>query len=169
MPTKDVSKAAQARPRAATTGDNTNSLLRRKVEDTETLLGISRSQLAQALLVERATVYQWFRGAQPRQKTAQRLDSLLAIAKAWHDSNIGSARAAWNLHLKGADRSLGELLSSDPLEAHQLHRLIQSTPQGKEPELVSPASELEGFPAQTALEERRRRRRIFPPTYFSGD
>ncbi len=147
--------------------DKFTSLFRRNVEETEQLLGITRSQLAQALLVERATVYQWFRGAQPRPKTIERLDNLLAIAKAWQKSNMGSARTAWHLQLRGADRSLGELLASEPLEVGALQSLIESSYSGNEPEAISPSSELEGFPAQNAVEERRRRRKMYPPTYSS--
>src|SRR6185436_10708794 len=46
------------------------------IENLEASLNFTRSQLAQALGVERATLYQWFRGAEPRSKTGERLETL---------------------------------------------------------------------------------------------
>jgi Helix-turn-helix len=147
--------------------EGSNSLFKRTVENVEAQFGITRSQLAQALLVERATLYQWFRGAQPRPKTAERLSALQSVARAWRQANLGPARTMWHLRMRGSDQSLGELLSSEPLQVNALNKLIQDTASQPESEIPSPSSELEGFPSQNALEERRRRRRTYPPTFPS--
>jgi transcriptional regulator with XRE-family HTH domain len=149
--------------------DESAVLLKSNIEDIERLLGLTRSQLAQALLVERATVYQWFRGSRPRPKTAERVDHLLSIAKAWRAAGMGSARTAWYLKLRGADRPLGELLASEPLETEALSQLIQPAAQKAEPVKSAPVSGLEGFPADSALEQRRRRWNLFPPTFSSEE
>jgi hypothetical protein len=171
---RHISHAKEAQP-AVYAGKGTRRLgesaviLKRNIEEIESLLGVTRSQLAQALLVERATIYQWFRSAQPRSRTAERVDRLLTIAREWRDAGIGSARSAWYLKLPGSGRALGEMLASEPLDMDALRHLIRGA--ANQPESVSEGAQsgLEGFAAKSAHEERRRRRKLFPPTFSSEE
>ena len=139
----------------------------RHIEDIDTALRLTRSQLAQALQVERATLYQWLRGAQPRAKTGERLEQLQQFATEWNRAGLGSARATWYLRVPGSEHTLGSLLMQDPLDLEQLRAYIRhakQAPQEMEPAEVKPVY---GFPADDRLEERRREGEFFPPT-FSG-
>lgn len=136
-----------------------------RLQKIESVMGLTRSQLAQALLVERATLYQWFRGAQPRPRTLARIDELSRVARAWQAAGLGSARGLWYLRPPQGQRSLGELLSADSLDLAQLHALIRMMGRdSKRLEIVQPAG-IEGFPAEDAAEARRRVHDLFPPTF----
>jgi transcriptional regulator with XRE-family HTH domain len=141
----------------------------RHIEDLEASLHLTKSQLAQALGVERATLYQWFRGVQPRPRTGERLEQLRQFAVEWNRAGLGSARAAWHLRVPGGQHTLGALLTQDlvnldELRAHIQH--VQHTPQAME--LVEPKA-ADGFDADDRLEERRRSRALFPPTFSDSE
>ena len=141
----------------------------RHVEELETRLHLTRSQLAQAIGVERATLYQWFRGVQPRAKTGERLEQLRQFSEEWTRAGLGSARAAWYLRVPESEHTLGALLTQDPLDIVQLGKYIQhakQTPQSME--IVEPKS-VRGFAAEDKVEERRRRSEFFPPTFRHSD
>jgi transcriptional regulator with XRE-family HTH domain len=135
------------------------------LNDIEASLHLTRSQLSQALQVERATLYQWFRGALPRAKTIARIEQLASVAKAWSDAGLGSARGLWGAKVQGTRNTLGELLREDELDIDRLHDLIDTAKKSMAAlELVEPEG-IMGFPADSAREERRRNRDIFPATF----
>ena len=59
------------------------------LHEIESSLQLTRSQLAQSLQVERATLYQWFRGALPRQKTITRIEQLSLFGEGMASSWTG--------------------------------------------------------------------------------
>src|SRR5688572_20835341 len=58
-----------SQPRAASLTIVSEPVITKYIEELESSLKLTRSQIAQALGVERATFYQWLRGSQPRPKT----------------------------------------------------------------------------------------------------
>jgi hypothetical protein len=148
---------------------SSDSLLTRNLSEIESALQLTRSQLSQALLVKRATLYKWFRGAQPRQRTAVRIGQLTQLAREWRAAGLGSARGSWYLRVSGAALSFGEMLTAKSFEVTNLRALIGAA--AKQPgdlEMVEPAG-IEGFPAENEAEERRRRRDLFPPTFVDKE
>lgn len=140
----------------------------RHIEDVELKLGLTRSQIAQALGVERATLYQWFRGAQPRPRTGDRLELVRQFAEEWSRAGLGSARAAWHLRIPGSTSTLGALLMQEPMPRGELGSFIrhmQSAPKRME---IGPPKQIYGFSAEDDLEQRRREGEILPPS-FHGD
>lgn len=135
------------------------------LSDIEASLHLTRSQLSQALRVERATLYQWFRGVLPRDKTIARIEQLASVAKTWRDAGLGSARGLWGAKVQGTHNTLGELLREDQLDVARLHNLIGAAKESMAGlELIEPAG-IMGFPAESAREERRRNRDLFPATF----
>ena len=136
------------------------------IEDIESRLQLTRSQIAQALRVERATMYQWFRGAQPRsRKTLERIEKLRKFAIAWSDAELGSARSSWYFRQPNGQLTLGEMLTEEQLDEEKLLEVIQQmlhTPDTME--FVEPDG-IYGFPAENSAEEQRRRNGFFAPTY----
>lgn len=135
------------------------------LHEIESSLQLTRSQLAQSLQVERATLYQWFRGALPRQKTITRIEQLSLFAKEWRQAGLGSARGYWSVRSGEAASPLGDLLGADQIDFDQLRALIHTASQNAAGlGIVEPAG-IEGFAAENAVEERRRNRDLFPPTF----
>ncbi len=134
----------------------------------EESLGLTRSQLAEALRVERPTLYQWLRGSQPRQGNLARLTTLRSIASDWDDVELGSASSAWSMRFPG-ESSLAELLTAEEIDFDAIRlfmRHLRDTPEAME--FVEP-KEIYGFPAESELEERRRRASFFPPLLSDSD
>lgn len=143
---------------------NATTLVTRHIEDLEAILHLTRSQIAQALGVERATLYQWFRGAQPRPRTGERLEQLRQFATAWQLAGLGSARAAWHLKVPGSERTLGALLTADPIDLNQLQGHIRHAQQAPQTmEFVEPKA-APVVVTDDPREERHRNREFFPPT-----
>lgn len=137
----------------------------RYVENLEADLQLTKSQLAQALSVERATLYQWFRGAQPRTRTIERLEQLRQFATEWRGAGLGSARAAWHLRISGGEHTLGSLLTREVLDFDLLRAHIRHAQRAPESmELVQPKASY-GFPSPDEKAERKRDREVFPPTF----
>jgi hypothetical protein len=147
------------------TNDQSPSLVTRSLETLESQLQLTKSQLAAALQVERATLYQWFRGVQPRSRARDRIMALEQFAQAWVAAGLGSARASWHMRLPGDPRSgtLGEMLTAQQLNMDDLHQLIRAAAAG--PLETAELGGVEGFPAEDELEQRRRRRDKYAPSY----
>lgn len=145
------------------------STVTREVRDIEARLQLTRSQLAQALRVERATVYKWFRGSIPRSaRTLQRIDQLRQFALAWSAAALGSARAAWYFRRPGTP-TLGEMLTDETLDSERLLQLVQQMQQAPaDVELVEPKG-IYGFPAESEAEALRRRNAFFAATYSENE
>jgi transcriptional regulator with XRE-family HTH domain len=140
-----------------------------RLEAIESAMGLTRSQLAQVLLVERATLHHWLRGAQPCTRSLERIDELAQVAQAWQKAGLGSARGAWYLRAPTGRLPLGELLSTGPLDQTALQQLIRTVAQDPNGlETVLPRG-LEGFPPEDAMEARRRTRDLFAPTFSDKD
>ncbi len=139
------------------------------IEELESSLKFTRSQIAQALGVERATLYQWFRGAQPRPKTGERLETIRQFAEEWKRAGLGSARAAWHFRAPGNDKTLGLLLTAEEIDLQKLRMHIQYAQRSPQAlQLVSPRVS-GGFSAKDSSEERKRTRALFPPTYSESE
>ncbi len=139
------------------------------VEKLEADLRLTKSQLARALLVERATLYQWLRGAQPRARTIERLEQLRQFATEWKEAGLSSARAGWHFRVPGAAHTLGFLLTQDPMNFEELRRHIRHTRQAPETmELVEPKASF-GFSSPNESAERKRDRETFPPTFSNNE
>lgn len=145
--------------------DQSASLVTRSLETLESQLQLTRSQLASALQVERATLYQWFRGVQPRSRARDRIVALEHFAREWVAAGLGSARASWHMRTPGdaMSRTLGEMLSAEHLNMEALRVLIGAA--GVGPLELAELRGIEGFPAEDALEQRRRRRDKYAPSY----
>jgi hypothetical protein len=145
--------------------DSSPSLLTRSLETLENQLQLTKSQLASALQVERATLYQWFRGVQPRSRARDRIVMLEEFAREWVAAGLGSARASWHMRVPGdaGARTLGEVLSTEHLDMGQLRTLIRAATTG--PLELAGLRGADGFPAEDALEQRRRRRDKYAPGY----
>jgi transcriptional regulator with XRE-family HTH domain len=135
------------------------------IESLETSLNFTRSQLAQALGVERATLYQWFRGAEPRSKTGERLETLRQFADDWKAARLGSARAAWHFRAAGNKETLGALLTADQIDLQKLRMHIRNAQQSPNSlELVAPKAGKQSIRKGNSA-EKRRLREFFPSTY----
>jgi hypothetical protein len=145
--------------------DQSASLVTRSLETLEGHLQLTKSQLASALQVERATLYQWFRGVQPRSRARDRIVALEQFAREWVAAGLGSARASWHMRIHGdpKSRTLGEMLTAEQLNMDELHRLIRAAAVG--PLELAELRGVEGFPAEDELEQRRRRRDKYAPSY----
>ena len=140
----------------------------RHIEDVESQLRLTRSQIAQALGVERATLYQWFRGAQPRPRTGDRLELVRQFADEWSRAGLGSARAAWHLRIPGGASTLGTLLTQEPLPMGDLRSFIRHLQRAPKHMEIGPSKPIYGFPTEDALEQRRREGELLLPS-FSHD
>lgn len=149
--------------------EQTESLVTRSIDSVLNRLQLTRSQLAAALGVERATLYQWQKGVQPRAKARQRLVAVEQFAREWTDAQLGSARASWHFRAPGggASRTLGQLLSAEQLDTDALRGIIRAATSG--PLEMAPLQGVSGFPAEDPLEERRRRHDRYPPSYPSKE
>jgi hypothetical protein len=149
--------------------DQSASLVTRSLENLEGQLQLTKSQLASALQVERATLYQWFRGVQPRSRARDRIVTLEQFAREWVAAGLGSARASWHMRIHGdrKSRTLGEMLTAEKLNMDELHALIRAAAVG--PLELAELSGVEGFPAEDELEQRRRRRDKYAPNYADKD
>lgn len=145
--------------------DQSASLVTRSLETLESQLQLTKSQLASALQVERATLYQWLRGVQPRSRARDRIVALEHFAREWVSAGLGSARASWHMRTPGdvMSRTLGEMLSAEHLDMEALRRLIRAATSG--PLELTELRGIDGFPAEDALEQRRRRRDQYAPSY----
>jgi len=146
------------------------SAVAREIREIEDCLQLTRSQIAQALRVERATVYQWFRGAQPRSpRTLERIAQLRQFATAWADAGLGSARSAWYFRRPGTNLTLGDMLTAEHLDSEQLNAFAQQMKQAPtNTEFVEPEG-IYGFPAESEAESLRRRHSFFTPAYSENE
>jgi hypothetical protein len=142
----------------------TPSVISTIIESLESSLKFTRSQLAQALGVERATLYQWFRGAEPRAKTGERLETMRQFAEEWSAAGLGSARAAWHFRVPGTRETLGALLTADHMDLRKLRLHIHHARQSPSTlELVSPKAVMQPRRKNTTA-AKRRLRDLFAPT-----
>jgi transcriptional regulator with XRE-family HTH domain len=137
-----------------------------RIKHIESRLQLTRSQLAKALRVERATMYQWFHGSHPRSAgTLTRIEQLNDFALAWHNSGLGSAKPYWYFRTSNGDLTLGEMLMEEHLDNPRLFDFItQMRDVPDSVQMVEPGGSF-GFPAEDAVEEQRRRNEHFPRTY----
>lgn len=133
-------------------------------------LQLTRSQLADALQIERATLYQWLGGArQPRPRNLQRIEALRNIASEWSAANLGPARTAWYMREPVSGHTLSDLLTQEELDMAAIRQLMvrmRDAPQSLE--FVEPEG-VYGFEAETPLQKKRRRTKFFAPTYSDSD
>jgi transcriptional regulator with XRE-family HTH domain len=146
-----------------------NNFTTQALDKIQSQLGLTKSHLARTLQVERPTIYQWKRGSQPRQESAQRIAALAGFADEWKAAGLGSARASWNMKPIGEIRTLGELLTAPSLDAAALTLAVRgfSTP-GIKPERVRP-QRIYGFQRDDGAKQKRRLRDIFAPSASDKD
>jgi transcriptional regulator with XRE-family HTH domain len=130
--------------------------------------GLTRSQIAEALDVERPTLYQWLRGSQPRQPALVRIAALRDIATEWDEAALGSARSAWSMRIPG-EPTLGELLKADRIDAESVRRFMRQLQAAPDAMTFADPAQVYGFPAENEIEEKRRRTSFFPPVLPDAD
>jgi DNA-binding transcriptional regulator YiaG len=139
------------------------------IKEIEDKLQITRSQMAKAFSVERATLYKWLKGSKPRRNSCGRLKELREIANEWHRAGMGPARAAWDFRAPGSKATLGSLLCAETMEREQIREFIQAAMDSPETlQFVGPSIP-EAFPAESVVEQKRRESEVLPTTYHVRD
>lgn len=77
-------------------------------------LGITMTQLAAALLLQRGTLYKWYQGRQPHPGNEARLDAIEAFAEAWAAQKLPPLRRFWAARIAGTAVRVQDVLC-DPL------------------------------------------------------
>ncbi len=86
-------------------------------------LGLSMSDIADALQVKRPTVYQWLSGSEPRQANLKRLHKLYGVAREWSGLNDKTPGRYLRVPIING-KSLIDLLSEDDLDSEAISRIL---------------------------------------------
>ncbi len=77
-------------------------------------LGITMTQLAAGLQLQRATLYKWYRGRQPHPGNETRVAILESFAEVWSAQKLPPLRKFWDTHIPPLNLEVREVLC-DPL------------------------------------------------------
>lgn len=119
----------------ATTGDVLIFNAKDQLTSIKNRLNLNVTQLAQVCLVQRPTIYEWFRGTAPRRKNLARLTTLAGIADKYNFANSPIYKALVEIQDEKIGASIINLLSQNPLDVQMISRMfdgIRDRHKGKE-------------------------------------
>jgi transcriptional regulator with XRE-family HTH domain len=88
-------------------------------------LGVTMTQLAAALLLQRATLYRWYQGRQPHPGNETRVAAFESLSEAWSAQQLPPLRKFWDARIPALNLKVCDVLC-DPLR--DANALIASLP-----------------------------------------